>query len=144
MQHLDLLIRKGTIVTSTEVFEGDVAVREGRIVELSTGTVVSCEALSRFHGDLDRPSDWWFASAHLVGIGDDGKLCGLEVLTCTDGYCDLYSPSSAWRTRLLQVTHGRWDPAEKVPVVSGATQSCVHVAEGVKKMLAIHARFLPN
>ena len=37
MQHLDLLIRKGTIVTSTEVFEGDVAVREGRIVELSTG-----------------------------------------------------------------------------------------------------------
>jgi len=31
-----------------------------------------------------------------------------------------------------------------VPVVAGATQSCTHVAEGVKKMLAIHARFLPG
>lgn len=81
---------------------------------------------------------------YLVGIGDDGRLRGLEVLTCTDGYCDLYSPTSQWRARLLEVTHGRWDPAEKVPVISGATQSCVHVTEGVKKMLAIHARFLPN
>jgi uncharacterized protein with FMN-binding domain len=28
-----------------------------------------------------------------------------------------------------------------VPMVSGATLSSVHVAEGVKKILAVHARF---
>mgnify|MGYP000544172153 CR=1 FL=1 len=31
-----------------------------------------------------------------------------------------------------------------VPLVSGATLSSVHVAEGVKKILAIHARYLPT
>ena len=33
-------------------------------------------------------------------------------------------------------------PEDVVPIVSGATLSCVHVAEGVKKLLAIHARFM--
>ncbi|NBX40621.1 MAG: FMN-binding protein [Gammaproteobacteria bacterium] len=81
---------------------------------------------------------------YLVGINDDGRLRGIEVLSCADGYCDMYDAKSPWRARLMQVTHGRWDPVERVPVVAGATQSCTHVAEGVKKMLAIHARFLPG
>lgn len=81
---------------------------------------------------------------YLIGISDDGRLRGIEVLTCADGYCDMYAPESPWRAKLMQATHGRWNPVEKVPVVSGATQSCTHVAEGVKKMLAIHARFLPT
>lgn len=78
---------------------------------------------------------------YLLAIGDDGKVQGLEVLVCADGYCDLYTPE--WVTRLKGLKHGRWSPTEVVNMVSGATLSCTHVAEGVKKMLAIHARFSP-
>lgn len=79
---------------------------------------------------------------YLLAIGNDGKVQGLEVLVCADGYCDLYTPE--WLGRLKGRAHGRWPPAEVVTMVSGATLSCMHVAEGVKKMLAIHARFKPQ
>jgi len=79
---------------------------------------------------------------YLVSIGDDGKVRGLEVLVCADGYCDLYSRE--WKARLVGQEHGKWAPEDVVPMVSGATLSCTHVAEGVKKLLAIHARFLPT
>lgn len=39
------------------------------IVDLSSGEIVSCEALSRIHGPLSRTPDWWFAAAHSVGLG---------------------------------------------------------------------------
>jgi hypothetical protein len=79
---------------------------------------------------------------YLLAVGNDGKVQGLEVLVCADGYCDLYTPE--WLGRLKGRVHGRWSPEEAVTMVSGATLSCTHVAEGVKKMLAIHARFKPQ
>jgi hypothetical protein len=76
---------------------------------------------------------------YLVAVGVDGKSRGVEVLTCADGYCDIYTPE--WRGKLSGLEHGRWDPQRTVTIVSGATLSSVHVAEGVKKILAVHARF---
>jgi hypothetical protein len=77
---------------------------------------------------------------YLVSIGDDNKLHGLEVLVCADGYCDLFTQE--WRANLVGRTHGKWMPEDVVPIVSGATLSCEHIAQGVKKLLAIHARFM--
>jgi hypothetical protein len=79
---------------------------------------------------------------YLVAIDEAGTLTGIEVLVCADGYCDLYTDE--WRGRLKGRTHGRWDPTAAVTMVSGATLSCTHVAEGVKKILAIHARYRPS
>jgi hypothetical protein len=79
---------------------------------------------------------------YLVAIGDDGEVDGLEVLVCAEGYCDIFTPE--WRATLVGRTHGKWEPTEVVPMISGATLSCTHVGEGVKKLLAIHARFLPT
>lgn len=79
---------------------------------------------------------------YLVAIDDQGKCRGIEVLTCADGYCELYTPQ--WRGAFAGLTHGRWDPARTVPMVSGSTMSATHVAEGVKKMLAVHARYMPQ
>jgi hypothetical protein len=79
---------------------------------------------------------------YLAAIAEDGKLLGIEVLVCAEGYCDHYTP--AWRGELAGRTEGKWTPTEAVTIVSGATLSCTHVAEGVKKILAIHARFRPG
>jgi hypothetical protein len=78
---------------------------------------------------------------YLVSVGDDGAVRGIEVLVCQDGYCDIYSPQ--WRATYVGKSHGRWAPEEALPILSGATLSTTHVAEGVKKLLAIHARFMP-
>lgn len=79
---------------------------------------------------------------YLVAVGADGRCRGIEVLTCADGYCELYTPQ--WRGTLVGLAHGRWDPTTAVPMVSGSTLSSTHVAEGVKKILAVHARYRPQ
>lgn len=79
---------------------------------------------------------------YLVAIDDKGKVTGVEVLTCADGFCGLYTPQ--WRGHFAGKEYGKWQPSEAVPMVSGATLSARHVAEGVKKMLAIHSLFTPK
>ena len=71
----------------------------------------------------------------------DNTLKGLEVLVCADGYCDIFTRE--WRAKLVGQTAGRWMPEDVVPMLSGATLSCTHIAEGVKRLLAVHARFMP-
>jgi hypothetical protein len=78
---------------------------------------------------------------YLVAIDRAGKVSGVEILTCAEGYCELYT--NEWRASFTGTTHGRWQPSDVAPIVSGSTLSSTHVAEGVKKMLAIHARFMP-
>jgi hypothetical protein len=77
---------------------------------------------------------------YLVALTPDGVSKGIEVLVCAEGFCDLYTPE--WRAQLASKKVGKWNPADEVQMVSGATLSSVHVTEGVKKILAIHARFL--
>ncbi len=80
---------------------------------------------------------------YLVAINPAGKIHGIEVLTCAEGFCD--SPfTPEWRAQLAQQVVGKWSVAEAAPIVSGATYSCTHVIEGVKKMLAIHALLLSD
>lgn len=80
--------------------------------------------------------------SYLAAVGDDGKLLGIEVLVCAEGYCDLYTRE--WRGQFQGLAHGNWQPTDRIALVSGATLSSTHVAEGVKKILAIHARFRPG
>lgn len=79
---------------------------------------------------------------YLLGVNGEGRITGLEVLACAEGYCgSVYT--DAWRTQMGKATLGKWQPADVVPLISGATLSTTHVAEGVKKLLAIHAHYLP-
>jgi len=79
---------------------------------------------------------------YLVAVNAAGTVQGVEVLTCAEGYCDLYTVD--WRSKFIGRVHGKWRPQEAVPMVSGATLSSRHVAEGVKKVLAIHALYAPK
>ena len=80
---------------------------------------------------------------YLLGVNPRGEITGLEILTCAEGYCDsVFTPQ--WRAQMARARHGHWMPGDVVPLLSGATLSTTHIAEGVKKLLAIHARYLPR
>ena len=65
------------------------------------------------------------------------------MLTCAQGYCETVF-TEAWREQMAKATHGYWMPEDVVPITSGSTYSTTHIAEGVKKLLAIHASYLPT
>jgi hypothetical protein len=77
---------------------------------------------------------------YVVALSPDGQIRGIELLTCAEGFCDIFTPE--WRAQLGQKVHGKWDVRSAAPILSGATFSSIHIIEGVKKILAIHARFL--
>ena len=77
---------------------------------------------------------------YLVALTPDGVSKGIEVLVCAEGFCDLYTPE--WRAQLAGEKSRQMESADAVQMVSGSTLSSVHVTEGVKKILAIHARYL--
>lgn len=79
---------------------------------------------------------------YVVAIAPDGKIRGIELLTCAEGFCDIFT--SEWRAQLGRQTHGKWEVRGAAPILSGATFSSIHIIEGVKKILAIHARFLSD
>ncbi|TXS91971.1 FMN-binding protein [Parahaliea maris] len=81
--------------------------------------------------------------SYMVGINQAGEIVGLEILTCAEGFCDnLFTVE--WRAQLSEARVGKWRPRDRVPIISGSTMSTTHVADGVKKMLAIHAAYLPG
>ncbi len=80
--------------------------------------------------------------SYLVAVSDTGTLIGTEVLVCAEGFCDIATPQ--WRAQFVGKKQGKWSPTSEISNISGATLSASHVAEGVKKVLAIHARFMPK
>jgi len=77
---------------------------------------------------------------YLLAISDKGELTGLEVLVCVEGFCDIGMPE--WKDQFLGKTHTKGDLVGEARHISGSTLSTVHVAEGVKKMLAVQALYL--
>ena len=80
--------------------------------------------------------------SYLVGIDDKGVVIGTEVLVCVEGFCDIATPE--WRREFLGKKEGKWVPKTEIKNISGSTLSAMHMAEGVKKTLAIHAKFMPK
>jgi hypothetical protein len=79
---------------------------------------------------------------YLAGIDDRGTVTGIEILVCVEGFCDLAAPE--WRAQLVGKKFGKWVPKDEVTNISGATLTTMHVTEGVKKLLAIHALYMPK
>ena len=79
---------------------------------------------------------------YVAAVDAKSQVRGVEVLVCAEGFCDIAAPE--WNGQLVGKSYGKWTPAEEVTNISGATLSTVHITEGIKKILAIHARFLPK
>jgi hypothetical protein len=79
---------------------------------------------------------------YLVALDEKGSVKGIEILVCVEGFCDI--ATTEWRAQFSGRKFGKWDPKTEIANISGATLSAMHVAEGVKKVLAINALFAPK
>jgi len=81
---------------------------------------------------------------YAVGIGSDGALRGVEILDYRETRGgEVRDPR--WRAQFVGKRQGaklRLD--EDIQNISGATLSCRHVTEGVRRLVALHARTLKS
>lgn len=79
---------------------------------------------------------------YAVALGADGRVRQIEVLVYRESYgYEIRNP--AWRAQFIGKKHG--DPValdEDIKNISGATMSCRHIAEGVKRLLATYDHVL--
>jgi len=75
---------------------------------------------------------------YAVALDADGRVRQLEVLVYRESYgYEIRNP--AWRAQFIGKQHG--DPVtleEDIKNISGATMSCRHISEGVKRLLATY------
>lgn len=81
---------------------------------------------------------------YAVALKPDGSVRGLEVMVYRETYGGQIRDAK-WRAQFVGKTHGATLALDQDIVnISGATMSCLHVAEGVKRLLALHAMVLKS
>lgn len=90
------------------------------------GVVVADDVLGKFE-----------LISYAVGIGADGKVRGVEILSYRESHGhEVRTP--AWRKQFVGKAQGApLKVGEDIANISGATLSCSHVAEGVKRIVAV-------
>jgi hypothetical protein len=81
--------------------------------------------------------DDWISYA--VALDEKGVVKGVEILECLENWNGITLP--AWRKQFIGARYKKFD-LFKIQVISGATLSSNHVAEGVKRLLTTHAFYL--
>lgn len=91
----------------------------------------------------------WFIVDQVVGkhefipfalaLDRDGAVSGVEILEYRETYGDQIR-QAAWRAQFLGKRHGApLKLTADIQNISGATLSCRHMADGIKRLLATHA-----
>ncbi|NIO43672.1 MAG: FMN-binding protein [Burkholderiales bacterium] len=79
---------------------------------------------------------------YAVALDANGKVRQIEILVYRESYgYEIRNP--AWRAQFIGKKHG--DPVkldEDIKNISGATMSCRHIAQGVKRLLATYEHVL--
>ena len=75
---------------------------------------------------------------YALGLNPDGSVRQIEVMDYRENYGgEIRKPE--WRNQFIGKRHGaKLKLDEDVKNISGATLSCRHLTEGVKRLLALH------
>jgi Na+-translocating ferredoxin:NAD+ oxidoreductase RnfG subunit len=76
---------------------------------------------------------------YAIGLDTDGSVRGIEILEYRESYGgQIREP--LWRAQFIGKRHGAALTLKRdIQNISGATLSCRHIADGVKRLLATHA-----
>jgi len=113
-------------------------------IERSTGTRFQPASLRVWRAD----SGYFFVDAvigkhdlinYAVAIGSDGKIRAVEVLEYREAYGGEVR-NARWRAQFIGRRYG--DPVQvgrDIQNLSGATLSCQHLTDGIRRLLALYA-----
>ena len=75
---------------------------------------------------------------YALGLDRDGAIVGLEVMDYRENYgSDVRR--AGWRTQFTGKKYGaKLKLTEDIKNISGATLSCLHITEGIRRLLATH------
>jgi FMN-binding protein len=116
-----------------------------RAIEKSSGVNVLGRELRAWRAS----TGGWFIVDQVVGkhefipfalaLDRDGVVTGVEILEYREAYGDQIR-QAAWRAQFLGKRHGApLTLTGDIQNISGATLSCRHVADGIKRLLATYA-----
>lgn len=76
---------------------------------------------------------------YALGVNADGTVRGVEVLIYRENYGDEVRDGQ-WRAQFVGKAHGAELKLKRdIQNISGATLSCRHITDGIKRLLATHA-----
>jgi Na+-transporting NADH:ubiquinone oxidoreductase subunit NqrC len=117
-------------------------------IESASGVRVRVNAVSAWRAKLGGKSAGWFLVddvygkhefiTYAVAIGTDGSVTGVEILNYRETRGGEVQ-NSKWRAQFVGKKSG--DPLrldEEIKNISGATLSCKHLTDGVKRLLATY------
>jgi len=79
---------------------------------------------------------------YALGLDADGTVKGIEILEYRESYGGQIR-EALWRAQFIGKRHGAGFTLKKdIQNISGATLSCRHIADGVKRLLATYAAVL--
>lgn len=82
--------------------------------------------------------------SYAVALSSEGKVRQVEILEYREAYGGEVR-NAAWRSQFIGRAHG--DPVQlgrDIRNISGATLSCQHVTEGIRRLLAVYAIAMPK
>jgi Na+-translocating ferredoxin:NAD+ oxidoreductase RnfG subunit len=101
--------------------------------------------------DRETPIGWFIVDevfgkheyiTYATAISNDGKVIGIEITDYRETKGDEVREKS-WREQFIgKTTAAPLKLEQDIRNISGATLSCLHIAEGVKRLLALHALIL--
>lgn len=141
------LMFPGATFTQADV---TLAADQVKAVESASGVSMVSPTLHVWHGPagelfiVDQVLGKHEFITYAVGIDGAGAVKDVEILQYNESYGDQIR-NAAWRAQFMGKTYGaplKFD--SDIKNISGATLSCKHITEGVKRLLAAYALVLRN
>lgn len=125
-----------------------------KAIEKSSGVRVRLPTQKTWRVEIKGSLEGWFFVDEVLGkhefityalaLGADGRIRSVEIMEYRENYGSEVR-NADWRAQFQGKQWGadpNWDSGIKT--ISGATLSCRHVTEGVKRLLALHALLLKS
>jgi len=152
VQYLTLEQAQKALFPQAEQFEAapwSLNAEQRRAIEAASGVKVRVHEVKAWRAKQGNQSSGWVVVDEVIGkhelityalaIGNDGVVRGLEIMDYRESHGGAVR-NPKWRAQFVgKTTSSSLRLSDDIQNLSGATLSCRHITEGVRRLLATHA-----